>query len=65
MVLTVVVVGSSVVACVTWVRGGCNRLRRARIRERILSVGVVGSSVVARNKYGCRGVWVYECWLKS
>jgi hypothetical protein len=37
------VVIPSVVACVTWVRGGCNRFRR----EKILSVGVIASSVAA------------------
>ena len=41
------VVGSSVVAYVSWDRGCWNRLRRARRRERVLTVEVVGSSVVA------------------
>jgi hypothetical protein len=35
-VLTVEEVGSSAVSCVTWGRGGCNLLRRARQREEIV-----------------------------
>jgi hypothetical protein len=46
-VLNIEIVVSSVVACVSWVRGCCNRLRRARRRGMMLSVEVVGSSVVA------------------
>jgi hypothetical protein len=44
-VLAVGVVGSSAVSCVTWDRGGTNILRRARKREKILSVGAIVSSV--------------------
>jgi hypothetical protein len=44
-VLAVVMVGSSAVSCVTWDRGGCNLLRRARQREMRLSVGAIVSSV--------------------
>jgi hypothetical protein len=41
------VVGSSVVACVSWVRGVWNRARRARIWEMAFSNGLVGSSAVS------------------
>ena len=41
------VVGSSVVACVSWVRGVLNRVCRARIRAMTLSNGLVDASAVA------------------
>jgi hypothetical protein len=41
------VFGSPVVAYVSCDRGCWNRLRRARLRESVLTVEVVGSSVVA------------------
>ena len=41
------VVASSVVACVSWVRGVWNRARRARIRDMAFSNGFVGSSAVS------------------
>jgi hypothetical protein len=44
---SVEVVGSPVVACVSCDRGGCSLLRRARQREKVLSVGVIGSSVAS------------------
>jgi hypothetical protein len=41
------VLDSSVVACVSWVRGVWKQARRARILEMAFSNGLVGSSAVS------------------
>jgi hypothetical protein len=62
--LTVEVVGSAAVACVTWVRSVCRLLQRARRREIILSMGLVGSSAVAC--IACvRGGWNLLRWTRQ